>query len=83
MPSNMLPAKIARNGSKVRVDTSKYAWAWSANDDKFTLYDSVGRKIVSGPLQPVVIVRAVRAAPACVAGKVADVEWLQVNLDDN
>jgi hypothetical protein len=57
----------------IRVKAATYAWEYAASDDSFRLLDAQGWLIVSGRLQPVVIV-APQSAPAqrtATSGKLA------------
>jgi len=47
---------ITRQGGEVRVEGSNYIWEYSEASDTFRLQDSKKRLIVSGKLQPAVIV---------------------------
>ena len=47
---------ITRQGGEVRVEGSNYIWEYSEASDTFRLRDSKKRLIVSGKLQPAVIV---------------------------
>lgn len=77
-PANSIDSvQIENVNGKVRVKASKYSWEWQYSTDQFTLYDSLGRRIVSGTLQPAVVVNKGRGtAPYCVAGVVDSVEIL-------
>jgi hypothetical protein len=62
---------IARDGGDVRVQGSNYLWEYSEGNDTFRLRDSQKRLIVSGTLQPAVIVSAAEnpLQRKCTAGK--------------
>jgi hypothetical protein len=68
---------IIRTQDSVKVNARTYSWTWSIKTDQFKLYDAAGRRIVSGPLQPaVVITPGKNALPVYAAGKVAEVKVL-------
>ena len=46
-------------GNRIRVECPAYTWEYSADDDTFQLFDSRKRRIVSGKLQPSVVVAPV------------------------
>jgi hypothetical protein len=50
-----LPA-ISNQGGKLEVTGPNYTWEYSQSDDTFTLWDSGHHCIVSGKMQPAVIV---------------------------
>ena len=52
---------ITDMGNRIRVECPTYTWEYSANDDSFHLVDSHKRLIVSGKLQPSVVVAPVDA----------------------
>ena len=62
---------IANQGGVLRVTGSNYTWEYSQNDDTFKLCDSATRVIVSGRMQPAVVVAAAGepAARQCTQGK--------------
>ena len=69
---------IADLGSRLRVECPKYTWEYSASDDTFRLFDSHKREIVSGTVQPSVVVAPVanptdrRSTPGKVLRKYAE-----------
>jgi hypothetical protein len=64
------PAKITSSDKTVRAEGKNYTWEWSQENDRFRLLDRKGRRIVSGSLQPAVIVRAPGdRAPRCSQGR--------------
>lgn len=66
--------RIIRTGDSVKVEAKTYSWKWSAADDRFSFYDRSGRRMVAGPLQPVVLVKRGRNTTAySSSGKVSDV----------
>jgi hypothetical protein len=50
-----LPAISSENGH-IRVQGPNYCWQYSVTEDRFTLLDSKQRNIVSGKMQPAVVV---------------------------
>jgi hypothetical protein len=52
-----LPAVTNENG-QIRVQGSHYFWQYSVTEDRFTLFDSKHRTIVSGKMQPAIVVAA-------------------------
>ena len=72
--------RLVHDARGVRVEGATYGWTWNPGDDTFRLTDGRGRPVVSGPLQPAVVVAAVGAAvggsasdPMFVLGLVRDV----------
>jgi hypothetical protein len=63
--------KVANQDGKVRVSGAAYAWEYTQADDSFRMLDAKGRLIVSGKMQPSVVV-APSGRPTermCVQGK--------------
>jgi len=62
---------LTNTGGKVDVKAQTYRWDWQAKNDQLSIYDSVGRRIVTGTLQPAVQVNQGRGTkPYCIAGVV-------------
>jgi len=58
----------------VKVKAQSYAWVWSKKTDRFVIYDTTKRRVVAGPLQPVVVVNTGRnTAAGCFTGSTVDV----------
>jgi hypothetical protein len=71
-PLVALAAPLEESGGVVRARGANYTWEWSPVTDEFRLLDSRGRLVTSGPLQPLVLVRATAGGPArCAAGKLS------------
>ncbi|TZF85834.1 hypothetical protein FW774_01820 (plasmid) [Pedobacter sp. BS3] len=67
--------QITSDKGKVHVKALKYTWDWQSSNDQFSFYDSVGRRMATGTLQPAVVVNKGRGTtPYCSAGTVANVE---------
>ena len=68
---NPVAHSITRDGEEVRVQGSNYLWEYSEANDTFRLRDSRKRLIVSGTLQPAVIVSPVENSSQrrCTPGK--------------
>ncbi len=64
---------ITREAGKIRVKGTTYAWEYKQSDDSFELLDANNRSIVSGKLQPSIVVAPVEspAARVCLPGKAA------------
>jgi hypothetical protein len=65
--------KIASQAGKVRVNGAAYAWEYTQADDSLRLLDAKGRMIVSGKMQPAVVVAPSETPTArrCTQGKAA------------
>jgi hypothetical protein len=68
-----LPARINKLGKSVQAQGNDYTWEWSVESDQFRLLDEHGLAIISGKLQPAVIVQAAgrKDVRGCTPGKPA------------
>ena len=73
LPGNSVIPSIASQDGSVEVKGSNYSWQYSQSDDTFSLRDSRKRLIVSGTMQPAVVVAPADqpASRLCSAGKAA------------
>jgi hypothetical protein len=55
---------IIRDRDTIKVKAQNYSWIWSQKTDRFIIYDTTNRRVVAGPLQPVVVVNTGRNTPA-------------------
>ena len=62
---------LEESGGVIRARGANYTWEWSPSTDEFRLLDSHGRLVTSGPLQPLVLVRATGGPARCAAGKLS------------
>ena len=71
IPGQTIPPHIAADDQSVHVSSARYSWSYSRDDDTFRLLDAKRRLIVTGSLQPAVVV-ASSADPSrhqCVPGR--------------
>jgi hypothetical protein len=71
IPGQTIPPHIAADDQSVHVSSARYSWSYSRDDDIFRLLDAKRRLIVTGSLQPAVVV-ASSADPSrhqCVPGR--------------
>ena len=71
IPGQSIPPHIAADDQSVHVSSARYSWSYSRDDDTFRLLDAKRRLIVTGSLQPAVVV-ASSADPSrhqCVPGR--------------
>jgi hypothetical protein len=54
--SGMEIPSIATHNGNIRVDCGSYTWEYFVNDDTFKISDKKGRKVVSGRMQPAIVV---------------------------
>src|SRR5947209_4134641 len=67
------PAQISNENESVHVTGVNYFWEYTRKDDRFRLLDSKNRLVVTGPLQPAVLVAPAENAMArqWISGKAA------------
>ncbi len=67
------PARILEQGKIVRAEGRDYIWEWSPEDDKFRLLDPHRLVIVSGKLQPAVVIQppGKKGTRECISGRQA------------
>ena len=56
IPGQSIPPHIAADDQSVHVSSSRYSWSYSRDNDTFRLMDAKRRLIVTGSLQPAVVV---------------------------
>ncbi len=59
--------EIRESGQSLRFEGTHYTWEWSAENDRFRILDQRGRLVVSGPVQPAVLVQRHGQSPNRVA----------------
>lgn len=66
--------KINQTGKSVTVSGSNYSWEWAQETDQFRILDQKGKAIVTGLLQPAVLVQPAgqKGSRRCKAGKLLD-----------
>lgn len=73
LSTTQAPSATNQNGT-IRVEGEGYFWEYSLRDDAFTISDKAHRQIVSGKMQPAVVVAPVDRPTEwiCSAGKAAE-----------
>src|SRR5664279_1811161 len=63
--------RITETNGVIRVEARTYRWEWSKTDDKFQIFDPKDRSIVTGKLQPEIVVQAVGGQRRSAVGRIA------------